>query len=260
MIAISPIPAFNDNYIWLIENNGYAAVIDPGDPAPVKRALEDKGLQLSAILITHHHADHTGGVAALKAQYSCHVYGPARESIRHIDEPLKQDDTIIVQELGLSFTIFDIPGHTAGHIAYFCKDPCLETPIVFCGDTLFSGGCGRLFEGTPGQMWESLQKLIKLPHSTKVYCAHEYTSSNLQFASAVEPDNADLAEYASKTTALRQNSQPTLPSTIGLELKINPFLRIRESEVINAALKRSDRDQLSESEVFAAIRSWKDTF
>ncbi|MCW8877648.1 MAG: hydroxyacylglutathione hydrolase [Kangiellaceae bacterium] len=259
MIAISPIPAFNDNYIWLIENNGFAAVVDPGDPSPVIQALEQNGLQLTTILITHHHADHTGGLAALKQRYSAKVYGPARESIKNIDIPLSQGQNIQLEDLGLSFKILDIPGHTAGHIAFFCENSSAG-PILFCGDTLFSGGCGRLFEGTPTQMWDSLQKLSELPISTKVYCAHEYTSSNLQFALAVEPNNADLVKYSLKVQQLRQASQPTLPSTIGLELKINPFLRIRESNVIDVAENRSGERELSESEVFASIRSWKDSF
>src|SRR3990167_4446909 len=227
------LPAFSDNYLWLLHDARQAIVVDPGQAEPVLQALEERGLQLQAILVTHHHADHVGGVDALRQATGAPVYGPARERIPAPFIPLSQGSR--VEALGLGFEVLDVPGHTAGHIAYFC--PQVDgAPLLFCGDTLFSGGCGRLFEGTPAQMLDSLTRLSALPDDTRVCCTHEYTLSNLKFARAVEPANAALAEYAAHCQQQRALNFPTLPSSIGLEKRINPFLRTRETAVRRAAI------------------------
>ena len=250
------LPAFNDNYLWLLHDGQQALVVDPGDAAPVRAALERLALRLASILVTHHHADHTGGVAELRAETGAQVFGPARERIPEPYTPLQGGD--VVQTLGVSFRVIDVPGHTAGHIAYFADDVA-GAPLLFCGDTLFSGGCGRLFEGTPAQMLASLDALGALPAATRVCCAHEYTLSNLRFAQAVEPGNAELIEYTRQCRTLREQHQPTLPSTIGTELAINPFLRSRQPTVAKAvrAHAPSANDEVA---VFAALREWKNTF
>ena len=250
------LPAFNDNYLWLLHDGQQALVVDPGDAAPVRAALERLALRLASILVTHHHADHTGGVAELRAETGAQVFGPARERIPEPYTPLQCGD--VVQTLGVSFRVIDVPGHTAGHIAYFTADGD-GAPLLFCGDTLFSGGCGRIFEGTPAQMLASLDALGALPAATRVCCAHEYTLSNLRFAQAVEPGNAELIEYTRQCRTLREQHQPTLPSTIGTELAINPFLRSRQPTVAKAvrAHAPSANDEVA---VFAALREWKNTF
>ena len=226
------LPAFNDNYLWLLHDGQQALVVDPGDAAPVRAALERLGLRLTSILVTHHHADHTGGVAELRAETGAQVFGPARERIPEPYTPLQGGD--VVQTLGVSFRVIDVPGHTAGHIAYFTDDVA-GAPLLFCGDTLFSGGCGRLFEGTAAQMLASLDQLAALPGDTRVCCAHEYTLANLKFARAVEPGNADLLHYSAQCEALRAQGLPTLPSRMALERAINPFLRTRMPAVAAAA-------------------------
>lgn len=251
-----PLPAFADNYIWILHDGHNAVVVDPGDAQPVKAYLAKQGLQLSAILVTHHHPDHVGGVDALRDATSAVVYGPARE---HIPEPLTrltQGDAIEV--LGLRFRVLDVPGHTAGHIAYVC-DNWDGAPLLFCGDTLFSGGCGRLFEGTPAQMLASLDSLAALPGNTRVCCTHEYTLSNLKFAQAVEPHNTDLQAYTVHCKALRAAGQPTLPTSLTTERRINPFLRTREANVIRAAQAFSTQAH-DEVSIFAAVRQWKNEF
>ena len=250
------LPAFNDNYLWLLHDGQQALVVDPGDAAPVRAALERLGLRLTSILVTHHHADHTGGVAELRAETGAQVFGPARERIPEPYTPLQGGD--VVQTLGVSFRVIDVPGHTAGHIAYFTDDVA-GAPLLFCGDTLFSGGCGRLFEGTPAQMLASLDALAALPGATRVCCTHEYTMSNLRFARAVEPHNAALQAYFAYCEALRLRDQPTLPSTLAQELQINPFLRTREPAV-KAAARAFDSQADDETRVFAAIRQWKNEF
>lgn len=239
----------------MLHDGRHALVVDPGDATPVLQALKAERLQLSAILVTHHHEDHVGGVDELREATGAVVYGPAGEDI---PEPLVRfsgGDTLSV--LGIDFRVLDIPGHTAGHIAFF-GTPAGEPPLLFCGDTLFSGGCGRLFEGTPAQMLSSLDQLGALPGNARVCCAHEYTLSNLRFAQAVEPDNADLSRYQAECVALRERQLPTLPSTIAQERAINPFLRSRQPAVTRAMQARaSAQDDVA---VFAALREWKNKF
>ena len=250
------LPAFTDNYIWMLHDGTCAIVVDPGDAAPVVQALERHGLQLSGILVTHHHPDHVGGVDALRSRLQGVVHGPAREVIPQPFVPLSDGDHIEV--LGLRFDVIDVPGHTAGHIAYVHR-PANGTPFVFCGDTLFSAGCGRLFEGTPAQLHDSLQRLAALPGDTRVYCTHEYTLSNLRFAKAVEPGNQALSDYSRWCEDQRAKDIPTLPSNIAQERAINPFLRCTEPSVRDAA-----RAHGAESDdpvaVFAALRQWKNEF
>jgi hydroxyacylglutathione hydrolase len=254
-----PLPAFADNYIWMLHDARQAIVVDPGDPAPVQKALNDLGLRLQAILVTHHHNDHVGGVDVLREATGATVYGPAREKIPEPLVRLSAGDGVDVA--GLHFTVLDVPGHTAGHIAFYCADLGDGTPVLFCGDTLFSGGCGRLFEGTPAQMLDSLDQLAALPGNTRVCCAHEYTLSNLKFARAVEPGNQDLVHYLGWCEEQRARNVPTLPSTVAQERAVNPFLRVRESEV-RAAAQRFDQqaDQHDAVAVLAALRQWKNEF
>ncbi|QLA80498.1 MULTISPECIES: hydroxyacylglutathione hydrolase [unclassified Acidovorax] len=253
-----PLPAFTDNYIWMLHDGRQAIVVDPGDSAPVLQALQHLGVQLKAILVTHHHADHVGGVDAVRSATGAVVYGPAREKIPEPLHRLAHGDA--VETMGLRFEVIDVPGHTAGHIAYYCPDIDGE-PLLFCGDTLFSGGCGRLFEGTPAQMLNSLDQLAVLPGNTRVCCTHEYTLSNLKFARAVEPGNAALLHYSSQCEALRARHQPTLPSRMALEQDINPFLRVRQPAVAQAAhgydAKVNQDDAVA---VLAALRQWKNEF
>ncbi|MBH2018050.1 hydroxyacylglutathione hydrolase [Polaromonas sp.] len=251
-----PISAFADNYLWLLHDGKRALVVDPGDAAPVLHALAQSALQLESILVTHHHADHTGGVDALRKATGAKVYGPATERIPAPFEPLHEGDS--VHTLGLDFQVLDVPGHTAGHIAFYTPDMDGK-PLLFCGDTLFSGGCGRLFEGTPAQMLASLDKLAALPGATRVCCAHEYTLGNLRFALAVEPGNTDLAAYQQHCIGLRDQGQPTLPSSIAQEILINPFLRTRQAPLV-AAVRRFDASIHDDTTVFAALRQWKNQF
>jgi hydroxyacylglutathione hydrolase len=253
-----PLPAFTDNYIWMLHNGRQAIVVDPGDSAPVLEALQKLGLELQAILVTHHHADHVGGVDAVREATGAAVYGPARENIPEPLQRLAQGDT--VDALGLRFGVIDVPGHTAGHIAFYCPDVD-GAPLLFCGDTLFSGGCGRLFEGTPAQMLGSLDQLAQLPDDTRVCCTHEYTLSNLKFARAVEPGNVALLNYTTACEALRADGQPTLPSRLDVEREINPFLRVRQPAVAQAAQGYDARvNQDDAVAVLAALRHWKNEF
>jgi hydroxyacylglutathione hydrolase len=251
-----PVSAFADNYLWLLHDGKRALVVDPGDAGPVLRALQASRLQLESILVTHHHADHTGGVDALRKATGATVYGPATERIPAPFQPLREGDRVAT--LGLDFQVLDVPGHTAGHIAFYTPDMDGQ-PLLFCGDTLFSGGCGRLFEGTPAQMLASLDKLAALPRATRVCCAHEYTLANLDFALDVEPDNATLAAYAQHCRQLREQGKPTLPSSIGQEVLVNPFLRTRQAGIM-AAVHHFDASTTDDTTVFAALRQWKNQF
>lgn len=257
MLAVSPVRAFSDNYIWLIHgpaDPSVAVVVDPGDARPVNAALEQHGLRLHAILVTHHHPDHVGGVAELAASHGAPVYGPARERMPCEATTLDDGDHVRLDQPGLEFVVMNVPGHTLGHIAYYGHG------ALFCGDTLFSGGCGRLFEGTPTQMFDSLDRIASLPDDTRIYCAHEYTLSNLRFAASVEPGNADVIGALDATRALRERDVITLPSTLGRERRINPFLRAREPSVRSAAEAHAGRTMAEPVEVFATVRSWKDGF
>lgn len=255
-MKLIPIPAFNDNYIWMLHDERRALVVDPGDAQPVLAVLARHGLTLESILVTHHHGDHTGGVDALRQGTGAQVYGPAAE---RMPEPLQRlCDGDIITPLGLRFEVLLVPGHTAGHIAYWGQPPDAD-PVLFCGDTLFSAGCGRLFEGTPGQMLASLTRLAALPDATRVCCAHEYTLGSLRFALAVEPDNTDLLAYQAHARTLRQQLLPTLPSSIGLEKAVNPFLRTHLPKVAHA-VQQIDPNADDPVAVFAALRTWKDKF
>jgi hydroxyacylglutathione hydrolase len=252
-----PLPAFQDNYLWLLHDGHRALVVDPGDAQPVLDYLQRNGLQLEAILVTHHHPDHIGGLDALREATGARVFGPARERIPEPLTRLAEGDAITA--LGLRFEVIDVPGHTAGHISYYCTEMD-GAPLLFCGDTLFSGGCGRLFEGTPAQMLASLDKLSALPGPTRVCCTHEYTLSNLKFARAVEPGNAELIHYSQRCEELRSRNLPTLPSTIEQERRINPFLRTRLAGVAQAAREHDAATTPDDVAVFATIRQWKNEF
>lgn len=255
-IDLIPIPAFKDNYIWLMRshNQQYAAIVDPGDAAPVLEALKQYQATLSAILITHHHWDHTNGINQLLEHYSVPVFGPANETIPGLTHPLKENDHIELPNLSLDLQVLDIPGHTKGHIAYYNQDS------LFCGDTLFTAGCGRLFEGTAEQMLNSLTKLAALPGNTRVYCGHEYTQNNLGFAKAVEPENPDIAQRIAQVANLRAQNLPTVPSTIEEEKRTNPFLRCDIPAVINAVEQYAGHKLKNPVEVFVSLRKWKDGF
>ena len=254
MLNIFPIPAFKDNYIWVMHDHQYAAVVDPGDAAPVLAYLDSHKLKLAAILCTHHHNDHVGGICKLAELYNVPVYGPQFEEIACISHPLGDGDAVAIPELNLQLNVMDIPGHTHGHIAYRGADG------VFCGDTLFGCGCGRLFEGTAVQLFHSLKRLANLPDEIKVYCAHEYTESNIRFALACEPDNAQLKQRQTDARALRAAGRPTLPSTIALEKATNPFLRCTEPSVIATTMKMMQIKETDEISIFTALRTWKNNF
>lgn len=255
-LHVTAIAAFADNYLWLIHDQHHAVVVDPGDAAPVLAELAAQKLELVAILLTHHHADHAGGVPALLAHANVPVYGPAGEKIPGVTHPLAENDVVSLPVLDLQLSVLDVPGHTAGHIAYVDH----QRHNLFCGDTLFAGGCGRLFEGTAAQMTVSLAKLAALPDETRVYCAHEYTVSNLQFALAAEPGNGDVTDRLAREKAKRARGEATVPSTIGLEKTSNPFLRYREAAVVKQ-LQNSGKLEGSEPvAAFAALREWKNNF
>lgn len=263
-LDVLAVPAFDDNYLWIIHDGRHAAVVDPGDAVPVLAALQAEGLTLAAILLTHHHADHVGGVVELARSAvsdefpAIPVYGPAREQsrIKGMTVPLHGNDEVTIPTLGLSLQVIDVPGHTLGHIAYYSA----EQGFVFCGDTLFAGGCGRLFEGTPAQMVESLAKLSSLPGDTRVYCAHEYTLSNLKFAAEVEPGNAELSDRIQHERAKRDQGEATVPTSIALERATNPFLRAHQKEIQESLQKAGRLTELNEVSSFAALREWKNTY
>lgn len=258
MLTITALPAFNDNYIWLLQNPATlaCAVVDPGDAAPVLQWLQQNPQwTLTDILVTHHHRDHTGGIAALKQATSARVYGPQLEAVEGIDLPLADEQCF--QLLERQVRCLHVPGHTLGHVAYYMED---EPPVLFSGDTLFMAGCGRLFEGTPLQMYQSLQRLAALPAATRVYCTHEYSLSNLKFAAAAEPDNPQVLEQLTRVEGLRTQGRISLPGTIAQERAINPFLRCSQPTIL-ATLARQNRLQDHDPvEVFTALRAWKDGF
>lgn len=258
MLSIQPIPAFDDNYIWLIHDDTtrQAFVVDPGDASPVLDALQKLQLELAGILITHHHFDHVGGLEQLCSHYQPVVYGPHNPAINGLSRQVGAGDSVDV--LGQSFEVLEVPGHTLDHIAYL--NCALDQPLLFCGDTLFAGGCGRVFEGTPPMMHESLQVLAALPPTTRVYCAHEYTLANLAFARAVEPDNVELAQRISDAEATRARGVPTVPTDIALELATNPFLRCAHPQLLGALRSQGRLQGQTPAEVFATVRGWKDNF
>lgn len=259
MLHIEPVKAFKDNYLWVFHHSGQteAVVVDPGDATPVQKYLASAGLKLSAILVTHHHADHIGGVAELQNHWQAPVYGPRSAKIPQVTHAVQDGDEITL--LGTRFRVLAVPGHTLEHIAYFAEKS-EGSPLVFCGDTLFAGGCGRMFEGTPPMMYTSLQKLANLPGNTRVYCTHEYTLSNLNFAKAVLGDSSALAQRTEQEQRKRDHDQPTLPSTMGLELATNPFLRCQDPVVLQALSQQQGLKEQDPATVFGALRRWKDVF
>lgn len=261
MLKVTPIHAFNDNYLWLFQqaDSPSCVIVDPGDAEPVLQFLEENALKLTAIFITHHHGDHIGGINKLLEKYDVPVYGPDSTNIPSITDPVKEGSQINI--FGKSFQVLEIPGHTLDHIAYYTSGETHEDPpVLFCGDTLFAGGCGRVFEGTHPMMYQSLQKLAQLPADTRVFCAHEYTMANLDFAKAVTPESETLAMRIKRESAKRELDQPTVPTTIRVELETNPFMRCHEAEIISSASEYAGHVINKPEEVFAAIRSWKDSF
>ena len=256
MVEIKPVKAFRDNYIWLIGSpeSQHVVIVDPGDASPVLERIHEQEFSPTAILLTHHHPDHVGGVGKLLEYYEIPVYGPANEDIPSVTHPLREGDNLILANTGITLSVLEVPGHTAGAIAYH------GAGVVFTGDTLFMAGRGRLFEGTPAQMHESLGKLAALPDSTKIYCGHEYTLANLAFAMAVEPENHAITFRIDNCRKLREIDQPTVPATLAEEKLTNPFLRTREASVRQAANRHPGRRLESEIDVLAVIRQWKDTF
>ncbi|RMX04103.1 hydroxyacylglutathione hydrolase [Corticibacter populi] len=261
-LSLQAIPALGDNYIWLLDDGRHAMVVDPGDAAPVLQALHERQLLLQTILITHHHGDHTAGAALLQQSSGAQVFGPAHEVLPVPVTPLQGGD--FVQALDQDWQVLDVPGHTAGHIAFFAAHVPLRqgvAPVLFCGDTLFSAGCGRLFEGSAGQMLASLDRLAALPAATLVCSAHEYTLGNLAFAEAVEPDNAALRQAVTRGQRLRERQLPTLPTRMADECAINPFLRIRLPQVRQAIAQHAGGARLqTDADYFAALRNWKNDF
>lgn len=256
--GITALGAFDDNYIWLLANDKLAVVIDPGQAQPVLAALAQRKLELTTILLTHHHQDHVGGVEQLVQATGAKVFGPAAEVLPLCDQPLSEGMQVTDDHLALNLSVLDVPGHTAGHIAY--AGTFRGHPVLFCGDTLFAAGCGRLFEGTPTQMVASLSKLAALPAQTKIYCAHEYTLSNMRWALTVDPTNQALQDWCLTAQRQREQHQPTLPSTLEQELACNPFMRVQQESVARAATHWAQRKLTTPIEVFAALREWKNSF
>jgi hydroxyacylglutathione hydrolase len=261
MFQVTPIPAFNDNYIWLLADphSNRVAVVDPGDANPVLIYLQQHNLELAAILITHHHQDHTGGVARLLENFSVPVYGPRPSPFGGIDQPLQDSDSL--ELFGQRLQIREVPAHTLDHISYYCAAETEDqTPQLFCGDTLFLAGCGRLFEGNALQLQQAMDYFASLPDSTEVYCTHEYSLANLAFAAAVEPDNNHIQAAIRQCKTLRANATPTLPSQIGTEKNINPFMRTRIEAVRASASQHAGAALETPAEIMAALRQWKNQY
>ena len=255
MFEIHPLRAFSDNYIWTLIKDNEVTVVDPGDAGPVKEFLIDKPLILKNILVTHHHFDHTGGIEDLSANFNCDVFGPTGNHINGITKTLVEGDQFEISNV--TFHVLSTPGHTLDHLSFFTDN---NQPLLFSGDTLFFGGCGRLFEGTPQQMYQSLSKFSELPLDTQIFCGHEYTESNLNFAAEVEPYNTELSIKLEEVRQLRKKDEITLPSSIATELSVNPFMRCKESGVIKAAQEYSQTNVSQGEEVLGVIRDWKDNF
>jgi len=256
-LSVRPVRAFSDNYIWLLDApraKGSLIAVDPGDAAPVLAELQRSGASLAAILLTHHHPDHIGGVPELLHHGAVPVIGPNDSRIAHRTRTVREGERCELLDLGLSFEILEVPGHTLSHVAFWGHG------TLFCGDTLFSAGCGRMFEGTPPQMNASLTKLGNLPPDTRMYCGHEYTAANLRFALTVDPGNGAALEYQDEVSRVRAKGDPTLPSTMGLEIRVNPFLRCADPTVVAAAESRAGKSLNGPAEVFAVLRAWKDQF
>lgn len=255
-ITVYPLPILKDNYVWILidKSKKAALVVDPGEARPVSDFLNQHHLKLWAILLTHHHGDHTNGVGALQQACDGNVFGPLNDQISTVTHPVTGNDAVNIAGFPISFEVMDIPGHTLGHIAYYTKG------MLFCGDTLFAAGCGRIFEGTPAQMYDTLQKIAALPEDTKIYCGHEYTLNNLKFAETVEPSNLAIKQKIASVTALRDQGKPTLPSTMADEKATNPFLRCTSKELIASVEKHVGHSLPTPLEVFTALREWKNAF
>lgn len=252
---VTPLPFARDNYIWLIASRRHAILVDPGEAAPALAALEKNRLEPLAILLTHRHSDHIGGVEELRARYpALPVYGPRKDDIDCVDHPVEHGDQLFFESLGLELQVIDTSAHTRGHVAYLGQN------LLFCGDALFSAGCGRIFEGTPSELERTLNDLARLNNKTRVYCAHEYTLANLAFARAAEPENAARDRYAARCAALRERGKPTLPSTIATERAINPFLRTDQESVIATIAARFGKRPANTLSCLSALRAWKDVF
>lgn len=256
MLTIQAVSAFNDNYIWFIQPQHSKAllIVDPGDADPVIEAIEQQQLLPVALLITHHHSDHIAGINKLVARYDIPVYGPRSEAIPMLTHPLSACENLVINSTFPPITVLDVPGHTKGHIAF------LIDGNLFCGDTLFGAGCGRLLGGTAKQLHASLQLIASLPEQTRIFCAHEYTQANLRFATTVEPNNAKIKQRIEDTAALLSNDKPSLPSSLSIELQTNPFLRCEQPDVIQAAQQFSGQQLHTSEAVFTILRSWKDQF
>ncbi len=256
MLEIIPLPALKDNYIWLLKNtiSRHVAIVDPSEAEPVLNVIKSEGLIPIAIMITHHHWDHVGGISGITEQFDIPVYTPKTESVVGSTNPVGEGDVVALTELSLNLKILDVPGHTSGAVAYYTD------AMVFSGDTLFTAGCGRMFEGTPPQMHASLSKFKTLPDSTLLYCGHEYTVANLKFAAKVEPNNVAIQRRLQLAEETRKSNHPTVPATLAEEKETNPFLRCEERDVISAASHFSAKKLNETADVFAAVRQWKDHF